>query len=334
MNPVSYILVIQTAFTGDAILGTALLEALHARFPEARLSYLVRKGNEGLFADHPYLHEVLVFDKTRNKLKNLFRLARRIRRNRYNLVINLQRFASSGFLAVASGAKDIRGFDKNPWAFLFDKKIPHSLGDGRHEIERNADLIRDLVPFSKPPRLYPTRAIFDHVKRDRPYICLAPASVWQTKQWPASHWSRLITLLSGEVDIALTGGKGDAALCERIIQESDGKAENLAGRYNLLESAALIAGAEVTVSNDSAPVHLASALNAPVIEIYCSTVPQFGFFPLSDRMHIVETEEKLDCRPCGLHGKKACPLGHFKCGTEISPERVARIVRSFYTLAG
>lgn len=329
----SHILVIQTAFTGDVVLGTSVLETLHAQFPDARISYLVRKGNEGLLAGHPYLYEVLVWDKTTGKFKNLWQMARRIRKNGYDLVVNLQRFASSGFLAAYSGAKDIRGFDKNPMAFAFHKKVPHTLGDGRHETQRNADLIRDIAPALLPPKLYPTEAQFEKVKRPKPYICLAPASVWQTKQWPAGHWARLIALLSDEIDIVLTGGKGDADLCEAIIQQSNKKAENCAGRYNLLESAALIAGAEVTVSNDSAPVHLASATDAPVIEIYCSTIPQFGFYPLSHRMQIIETEEPLTCRPCGLHGRRACPLGHFRCGTEISPERVAQAVRSFYTLA-
>lgn len=324
----------QTAFTGDAVLGTSVLETLHARFPQARISYLVRKGNEGLLAEHPYLHETLVWDKTQNKLRNLWRMARRIRRNGYDLVVNLQRFASSGFLAMYSGADDIRGFDKNPMAFAFHKKVPHTLGDGRHEIERNADLVRDIAPVLLPPKLYPTAAHYENVKRPKPYVCLAPASVWFTKQWPAGHWSQLIALLADEIDIVLTGGKGDAALCESIIRQSGKRAENLAGRYNLLESAALIAEAEVTVSNDSAPVHLASALNAPVIEIYCSTIPAFGFYPLSTRMLILETEEPLACRPCGLHGQKACPLGHFRCGTEISPRRVAQAVRTFYSLAG
>lgn len=324
------ILVIQTAFTGDVVLGTSVLETLHAAYPDAHITYLVRKGNEGLLIEHPFLHEVLVWNKSEGKLKNLWKMAKRIRHNKYDLVINLQRFATSGFMAAYSGANDIRGFKKNPLSSLFDKKLPHSLEDGRHEIERNFDLIKDITAELKKPRLYPTQAQKEKVKRDKPYICLAPASVWHTKQWPAEHWSQLIRLLHGEIDIILTGGKGDIALCDEIIKLSERKVENAAGKYNLLESTALISQAVVTVSNDSAPVHMASAMNAPVIEIYCSTVPQFGFFPLSEQMRIVETQEKLSCRPCGLHGKKACPMGHFKCATEIHPERVAGYVRSFY----
>jgi heptosyltransferase-2 len=74
--------------------------------------------------------------------------------------------------------------------------------------------------------------------------------------------------------------------------------------------------------NDSAPLHLASAVNASVTAIFCSTVPDFGFGPLSDKSRVVETQEKLDCRPCGLHGFKACPEGHFKCATAIKTEQL------------
>jgi heptosyltransferase-2 len=69
--------------------------------------------------------------------------------------------------------------------------------------------------------------------------------------------------------------------------------------------------------NDSGPLHLASAMNAPVTAFFCSTVPSFGFGPLSDDSEIKETTEKLDCRPCGIHGFKTCPKGHFKCGKGI-----------------
>jgi heptosyltransferase-2 len=69
--------------------------------------------------------------------------------------------------------------------------------------------------------------------------------------------------------------------------------------------------------NDSAPMHFASAVNAPVTAVYCSTIPAFGFGPLSDKSFIVEIEEPLDCRPCGLHGYRACPRGHFHCAYKI-----------------
>jgi len=121
----------------------------------------------------------------------------------------------------------------------------------------------------------------------------------------------------------LLGAPSDHSVCEAIrLAAANEYVVNLAGKLSFLESAALIKGASMNFVNDSAPMHLASATNAPVIAIYCSTVPSFGFGPLSDRSIIIETKEKLDCRPCGLHGYKACPKGHFKCAYSISNEKL------------
>ncbi len=110
-------------------LATALIEKLHQHFPDAEIDFLVRKGNESLLSNHPFLHETLIWDKKKNKLKNLFRLLGKIRKRKYDKVINVQRFAATGFITAFSGAKEKIGFDKNPWSFLFSKKIKHIIGD-------------------------------------------------------------------------------------------------------------------------------------------------------------------------------------------------------------
>jgi heptosyltransferase-2 len=98
---------------------------------------------------------------------------------------------------------------------------------------------------------------------------------------------------------------------------------NLAGTLSFLQSAALMEKAAMNYVNDSAPLHLASAMNAPVTAVFCSTVPAFGFGPLSDKSHIVECEN-LYCRPCGLHGKPSCPEGHFRCAMDIDLSKLAK----------
>src|SRR5689334_13623510 len=118
-------LVIQTAFLGDAVLASGLLEKLHASFPQAEIDFLVRKGNEALFAGHPFLHELLVWNKQQGKFTNLVKMLMKIRKRKYDKVINVQRFAATGMLTAFSGAKETIGFDKNPLSFLFTKKIPH-----------------------------------------------------------------------------------------------------------------------------------------------------------------------------------------------------------------
>lgn len=308
------ILVIQTAFIGDVILATSLIEKLHKFYPDSQLDILVRKGNEMLFKGHPFINKVLVFDK-KNKYSSLIHLIKKIRSENYNLLVNVQRFFSSGLLAALSGAKSIYGFSSNPLSFLFTKKIIHNIDieNSTHEIERNNKLIEDITD-AKPlmPKLYPPA--FNTFDLNHKYVCIAPASVWFTKMLPKERWIELILLLPEDVKIYLIGAPADATLCESIRHESKHEnCINLAGKLTLLESAALMKKAIMNYVNDSAPLHLCSAVNAPVTAVFCSTSPEFGFTPLSENSFVVQTKEKLACKPCGLHGKKSCPKGHFNC---------------------
>lgn len=327
------ILVIQTAFIGDVILATALIEKLHDYYPEAKIDFLVRKGNEGLLKEHPFLHSVLIWDKKNGKYKNLFKLLQQIRSTQYDLVVNVQRFAATGLLTAFSKAKTTVGFDKNPWSFAFTKKVEHIISTPEHpihETQRNQELIADFTDDNPAkPRLYPSKNDFAEVAnyKSKDYICIAPASVWFTKQFPKEKWIEFISSLSSSI-IYLLGGKEDIQLCEAIVSatNSDNQVINLAGKLSFLQSAALQKDAVLNYVNDSAPMHIASSMNAPVAAIYCSTIPAFGFGPLSEQSYIVEVEEILDCRPCGLHGHKQCPEEHFKCALNIQKEQLLQLL--------
>ena len=354
-------LIIQTAFTGDVILATSVAEKLVHYFPKAQIDFLIRKGNESLFNNHPFIREVIVWDKKRNKFSNLFRIMTSVRKEKYDVVINLHRFGSSGLITALSGAKETLGFDKNPFSFLFTKKFRHEIGSGKHEIERNHELIKHLTDnIPAKPTLYPNENDFKStfkitnpkppeaslaesgsqipirrrqvaLKADpkspipNPYICIAPASVWYTKQFPKEKWIELINHLLPNTLVYLIGSKDDRTLCDSILSGIQNRSpamksemvKNLAGTLSFLESAALIKNASMNYVNDSAPLHMASAINAPVTAIFCSTIPRFGFGPLSDHFKIAETKIELDCRPCGLHGYHSCPKGHFKCALTI-----------------
>jgi ADP-heptose:LPS heptosyltransferase len=118
--------------------------------------------------------------------------------------------------------------------------------------------------------------------------------------------------------VFLLGSKADTGLCDEIISQAGHPgAVNLAGQLSYLDSASLMKQAKMNFTNDSAPMHLASSVNAPVTVIYCSTIPGFGFGPLSEDSAVAETDEALSCRPCGLHGLKACPEKHFRCALTI-----------------
>ena len=157
-------------------------------------------------------------------------------------------------------------------------------------------------------------ADFSKVRVGSDYVTISPTSVWFTKQWPAEKWVKLINVLPKNIKVFLLGAPTDKDVCGQIATQSNHPlVEVKAGELSLLQSAALMKNAQMNYVNDSAPLHLASSMNAPVTALFLSTVPSFGFTPLSDKSSVLETSEKLACRPCGLHGKSACPLGHFKC---------------------
>lgn len=330
MNGLERILIIQTAFIGDVVLATGVAESLHTAFPSAHITFLVRAGNESVLDGHPYL-EVWTWEKRRAKLRHLLELISRIRRRRYDLVINLHRFASSGVFTALSRAAETRGFEKNPLSVFFTKRFPHPIGkkgdsNYLHETERNHGLIADLAPI-RPPKIYPDQAALkQHASiqnlGDTAYSVIAPASVWFTKQWPAEKWIELIDRLSPQ-RVFLIGAPGDYALAEEIRNGSTNPSvENLCGQLSLQASALLMQNARMNYVNDSAPLHLCSAVDAPVTAVFCSTVPEFGFGPLGKNARVMETPATLSCRPCGLHGHRACPEKHFRCALEIDPAQV------------
>jgi len=311
------------------------LESLHRELPDAELHFLVRKGNESLFKGHPFLENLLVWDKKDGKYSKLFQLLKLIRSEEYDVIVNLQRFAASGFLTVFSGAKRTIGFSKNPLSIFFSTRVPHIIDPSgelsSHEVDRNHLLIASLVKGeASKPKLYPTKTDEEHLKSFNihgNYICIAPASVWFTKQFPVEKWAEFVASLDGKLKVYLIGAPGDNVICEELIRLSKSQhIESLCGKLSLLQSAALMRGAKMNYVNDSAPMHLCSAVNAPVTAVYCSTIPEFGFGPLSEDSHIVQVEEPLSCRPCGLHGFKSCPKGHFNCAQHIDNQQLLRIL--------
>jgi heptosyltransferase-2 len=327
-------LIVQSAFIGDVVLATALAEKLHDYHSDASIDFVVRKGNEGLFSGHPFVRNVWVWDKKGGKLSSLFGIWMKVRKLRYDAVVNLQSDLMTGLFTAFSGARHRIGFDANPMSWLFHLSIPHKGGgtaSPSHEVERNQRLIAHLTDATPSrPRLHPSRSDFQKVKayRSKPYICIAPASVWETSQYPAGKWVTFIDNLPEGMQVCLIGGPGDRALCDLISSacEVSRPLHNLAGNLSLLESAALQAGALMNYVNDSAPLQFASAMNAPVTAVFCSTIPAFGYGPLSDVSHIVETEERLECRPCGIHGRKGCPEQHFRCAMTIRDESLLECI--------
>ena len=207
------ILIIQTAFIGDVILATPLIENLSKSFPNAKIDFLLRKGNEGLFEQHPLLNKILIWDK-KQKYSSLFKNIKEVRQNNYDLVVCVQRFFNAGLISALSKGKVKVGFDKNPLSMFFTKKVKHDITQGKHETERNLQLISDWMKDGKrEPKLYPLAKHFKKVSefQNEPYVCMAPASVWFTKQLSPQKWIELIQEMS-HIQIYLLGAPSDETL--------------------------------------------------------------------------------------------------------------------------
>lgn len=330
-----HILVIQTAFIGDTILASAFARSCHERWPEVELHFLLRKGNEAVIQGLPFVAHTWVWDKGEGKAKALWKIIRELRKYQFRAVFNLHRHFNSGLVTALMKAEVKVGFTQNPLSVFYTHKVEHRIphlvdGVAWHEVQRNHQLLHALDPSialeSNPKKLRPVLPLQEKhgakvaPYQNKPYVVMAPASVWFTKQWEEAKYHQLVARLSTKVQVLLVGGPADKELCERV--KGDSSALNLCGQLGLLDSAALMQKAQRVFVNDSGPLHLASAVNAPTTAIFCSTVPAFGYGPLADEAVVMESSEFLDCRPCGLHGHKACPLGHFKCSVNVDVEQV------------
>jgi heptosyltransferase-2 len=327
-------LVIQTSFLGDVILTTPLIAELARR---GTVDVLATPVGATALANNPHIRTIIPYDKrsTYGSALGLWETIREIRSRRpYDAAYLAQGSFRSGLLAIMTGAKERIGFASSTGRVLYTKQVPYR--PHRHHAERLWSLaMSDCAdPPSRDqvrPRLYPSdeeRRKIDLLLRgsgsmDEPFVALAPGSAWGTKRWP--YYPDLARKLSKDSRVAVVGSDTDSDLAAQIIAAvPPGCAINGLG-LPLLDSAVLFGRARAIVTNDSAPQHLASAMGTPTLTIFGPTVPEFGFGPLAER-HVVAGREGLSCRPCHRHGPQRCPLGHWRCMRELTPESIASLL--------
>lgn len=326
------ILIIQTAFLGDVILTLPLVQVLKENIPDSHIDFLCIPSVKDLFNHNPLINKLIVYDKrgedTFGKIKSEIK-------NNYDIVISPHRSARSALLAFSSKAKQRISFNKSSFGFLYTDKVKYETGI--HEIQRNLSLLTPLGIGEKNiirPELFigdEERKKIDDFLNEHNFsgdaIALAPGSVWFTKRYPKEKFGRLLELLKQTNEkIFLIGGKNDRELGDFLIAHSQNEnAINTAGKLNVLESAELIRRCRLLITNDSAPLHLANAVNTKVVSLWGATIPQFGFFPYGENDIIIETEG-LKCRPCSIHGGDKCPVETFVCMRNIAEEKIYELV--------
>jgi heptosyltransferase-2 len=339
-----FYIIYQTAFIGDIILLTSMVRSIKEVDSSGEIIVVTTPLGKEILAHNGDITEVLVFDKRNSDrgyrgLKSIIARIKEIIRSEDSVFISPHRFMRASLIGFMIGSRIRVGFKRSALSFLYNLLVPYRMGI--HEIERNHELLiahfGEAMSRSVPemPRLFPAE---DSYKRVRELICasfrtadklvaIAPGSIWPTKRWPLEYYGELMGLLGDRgIRVILIGGEGDRGICSRLESEI---ALNLAGKLTVLESAAAISTAGVIVTNDSAPLHIASAMNIPTVAIFGATTPYLGFGPLADRSIIVENGD-VRCRPCGRHGGKSCRYNHLDCMRGIKPEAVfSRVMEIF-----
>lgn len=329
------ILIIQTAFIGDVILTLPLIEAVYSKYHGSHISLMITPKAYDLVKANPYINEIIVYDKNGKDrgFKNFIKFDKKIINHKYDLAIMPHRSMRSVMLAYSGGIPERIGFDRSAGKMFLTKIVKYSWD--KHEIERNLDLIdgknvSKRIPIFLDKQDIKKSGIFlkekGIVKNDL-IIGIAPGSVWSTKRWIKEGFAelskRLIDVYGAK--IIFFGGKEDDELCIEIKKMAGKEIIIAAGILSLGESASVISKCKLFISNDTAPLHLASAFQVPTVAIFGPTTTNLGFGPYSILNIVVE--KKLSCRPCGRHGHKECPKGHFICMKEIATDEVFEACR-------
>ncbi|MDP3911441.1 MAG: lipopolysaccharide heptosyltransferase II [Gemmatimonadales bacterium] len=321
--------VIQTAFLGDVVLTTPLLAALAER--HGPVDVVTTPAAAPLLETHPAVRRVIAYDKRGGDRgwRGLRRLGRRLAAEGYERAYLPHRSLRTAALAWLARIPARIGFTDG-WPFLYThtRRRPP---DG-HEVDRLLALA-DRPPAAYPPTLRLTpedraaaAAVLEGV--GDPLVALAPGSIWGSKRWP--YFTQLAGRLSmAGANVVAVGGADDVGWGDAIVRAvgpSGRRAVNACGALTLRQSAAVIARAALLVTNDSAPLHLATAVGTPVIALFGPTVPEFGFGPIRDGDVTLGVVDRLPCRPCSPHGPPSCPLGHHRCMRDIGADVVAAAI--------
>ncbi|MDH4223667.1 MAG: lipopolysaccharide heptosyltransferase II [candidate division Zixibacteria bacterium] len=336
MNP-KKILIIQTAFLGDVILCTPLLKAVRKKYPSGEIFFLVIPQTAGLLQNNPHINQVMIYDKKGKDrgFLNYVKLVRKIRAENFDMAFLPHRSFRSSLLAYLSGIPRRIGFNKNSASFLLTEKIRYV--QNMPEVKRNLVLVEDKFSSDNDflPELFPSGSDFKYVEDlfklwdiggSNKIVVIAPGSVWETKRWLPERFGEAADLIIDKLKakVVFLGGKDDFELCLKISENMKNKSFVAAGKTSPLQSAALLSKCKVVLSNDTAPMHMGVAMRTPVVAIFGSTVPGFGFAPTGDRDVIIQKE--VYCRPCGIHGKRKCPEKHFRCMKDISTEEIMEAI--------
>lgn len=336
---VENICIFQTSFIGDSVLTTPLVQKTAHLFPKAKIMVVTRPQTAEIFQNLKEVSKIVVDDKRGlGKIAGIWKTAQAIKNSNIDVILVPHRSFRSALIAKLSGVKIRIGFTTSEGRFFYTKTVPFSWMI--HDAERNLYLLQGIVNEnfkSADLKLADTGENAEESVRQmlkqaglegKAIAGLHPGSVWPTKCWPQENYAKLITRLERELGImsVIVGGSKDIDLAENVIRLADAHPVNFSGKTTLTELMAFMKHFKIFITNDSGPMHIATAFGVPTLGIFGPTTRELGFFPYGEGHRVVEVKG-LHCRPCALHGGKKCPEGHFKCMKDITVDEVFGVVK-------
>ncbi len=326
------ILVVAPSWVGDTMLVQPMLMRLRERHPDCRIDMLAPPWTEALLRQMPEVHDVIInpFPHGALRLRERIRLGKQLREAQYDQAIVLPNSFKSALPPLLAKIPQRTGFVGEMRYGLLNDARKLSKNKLPLMVERFAQLAEARGnPLIKPipsPHLEvgaeQRQRVLDKLQlnQDKPVAVFCPGAEYgPAKRWPVPYFAELAQRLEQRGYVVwLVGSSRDKEVSDKIVALGNQHCRNLCGATSLTDAIALLSCADLVVSNDSGLMHLAAALDRPMLALYGSSSPQFTP-PLSDRAQVIKLD--LPCSPCF---KRVCPLGHFNCMMKLTPEQVIR----------
>jgi heptosyltransferase-2 len=325
------ILVIRLSALGDIVLMTPVLRLIRQHCPKAQIHVLVKAAYDDLLRAHPCVDHVLCVRQGQSFLETVGAL----RQMRYDLVIDLHRTLRSRLLYYALWSRHKLAYSKRTMRRVLLVRCGWNTLRAMTPVPelyaaplRRLGMQTPLTPLEMHLAPGSAEAMQAHVQRvlphdhQRPLLALAPGARWPTKRWSIARFAAVAEDLAATrgAAVVILGGAEDVSLGEALCQRLHVPVLDCTGKLSLMQTAALLQRCRLLLSNDSGLMHLATALQVPVVTIFGPTVQEFGFYPFHATAQVISTT--LACRPCSTKGSARCPLGHHHCMQHVTVSEV------------
>ncbi len=329
------ILIIQTAFLGDIVLTIPLINNVKKMFFSSKIYVLTTPIGQKILKYQKVVDNILVYDK-KGKDKGFFKFldfVNILKVFNFDIVLCPHRSFRSGMLCFLSGIKTRYGFSNSQIKFCFNKIVPFK--KDLYELERNLYFLQDFQEnfdintldktINFPLNNEKEKNSFYLLKKylNKSIITIHVSSRWKTKKWPYKNFIKVIEYFSKKNFLVTVLGdkKKDIEINQYLLSnQNNTNIINLIGKTSIDDLISIIRNSNIYITNDSGPMHIAAALNIPIVAIFGPTTKSLGFFPYTQKAIVLE--KKVHCRPCSKHGGDTCKKGHFDCMNKISYEEV------------